>query len=347
MIVIMSTEMGPTNSARSVHSGRPTIKEVARLAGVSPSTVSHAISGRRTISEETKARVFAAIDELGYGADPIASSLRRGKTQLIGLVLRPKDAVKGSLGGTDNFLHLIGAAATAALDKGWGLVHIPNSVDTCDTTLPVDGYIVAHPYANDPILKALRRTRRPVVTIDAVADDIEQGANIKIDYERGFEHLLGKFDPATSDTTALIAGTEDNQWNRAALDCVVAWAGGSERLHSITKLYEGEGTEGARALAKQVLQDGATRIVTAASRFAVGVCQAAASLQLSVPGNVQVASLTDSSLASMHRPGITAVDIRLDRAGAASVGLIVDLLQGHESVIPDAFVPEVHWRDSA
>src|SRR5699024_5298810 len=166
-IVIMSTEMDPKKSGQVVRSRRPTIREVASLAGVSPSTVSHAISGQRTISEDTKERVFAAIDELGYGADPIASSLRRGKTQLIGLVLRPKDAVKGSLGGTENFLHLIGAAATTALDRGWGLVHVPNSVDSCDTALPVDGYIVAHPYANDPILHTLRRTRRPVVTIDA------------------------------------------------------------------------------------------------------------------------------------------------------------------------------------
>src|SRR5699024_12826192 len=103
----MSTELDPDHAGRVTRSRRPTIREVASLAGVSPSTVSHAISGQRTISEDTKERVFAAIDELGYGADPIASSLRRGKTQLIGLVLRPKDAVKGSLGGTENFLHLI------------------------------------------------------------------------------------------------------------------------------------------------------------------------------------------------------------------------------------------------
>lgn len=342
----MSTEMEPKKSGRGARSQRPTIKEVARLAGVSPSTVSHAISRQRTISEETKGRIFAAIDELGYGADPIASSLRKGKTQLIGLVLRPKDAVKGSLGGTDNFLHLIGAAATAALDKRWGLVHIPNSLDTCDTALPVDGYIVAHPYANDPILNTLRRTRRPVVTIDAVAGDIEQGGNIKIDYESGFEQLLSSFNPATAGSTALIAGTEDNQWNRAAVDRVAAWAGGSEALHSVTRLYEGEGSEGAERLAKKIMQDGATRIITAASRFAVGVCQAAGSLKFAVPDDIQVASLTDSSMAATHRPGITAVDIRLDRAGAVSVDLMIDLLQGLGTAMPAPIVPEIRWRES-
>lgn len=343
----MSTELDPDNVSRPTRSQRPTIREVARLAGVSPSTVSHAISGQRTISDDTKERVFAAIDELGYGADPIASSLRRGRTQLVGLVLRPKDAVKGSLGGTENFLHLIGAAATTALDRGWGLVHVPNSVDSCDTALPVDGYIVAHPYANDPILQTLRRTRRPVVTIDALPDDIQQGHNINIDYEQGFDRLLAKFDRTTAGTTALVTGTEDNHWNRAAVERVVAWAGKATALHSVNRLYEGEGASGSQDLARQLIETGATRIITAASRFAVGVCQAAGTLNLTVPGDIQVASLTDSSMAATHRPSITAVDIRLDRAGAIGVELMLQRLQGQTAGTLHPIAPEVRWRESA
>src|SRR5699024_1363542 len=186
-----------------------------------------------------------------------------------------------------------------------------------DTALPVDGYIVAHPYANDPILHTLRRTRRPVVTIDALPDDIQQGQNINIDYEQGFDRLLAKFDRTTAGTTALITGTEDNHWNRAAVQCVVAWAGEPTALHSVHRLYEGEGASGSQDLARQLIETGATRIITAASRFAVGVCQAADALNLTVPGDIQVASLTDSSMAATHRPSITAVDIRLDRAGGA------------------------------
>ena len=49
--------------------------DVARLAGVSPSTVSYAISGRRTISDATKAKVLAAMRELNYTPDAFAQGL--------------------------------------------------------------------------------------------------------------------------------------------------------------------------------------------------------------------------------------------------------------------------------
>ncbi|MGO1545510.1 MAG: LacI family DNA-binding transcriptional regulator [Gulosibacter sp.] len=345
----MSTEQseGQPALASAVGDRRPTIRDVAKRAGVSPSTVSHALSGRRTISESTKQRVFAAVDELGYGADPIASSLRRGRTQLIGLVLRPKDAVRGSLGGTENFLRLIGASAATALDRGWGLVHIPNTIDDCDTTLPVDGYIVAHPYEQDPILAQLRRTRRPVVTIDALDDDREDGWDINIDYVPGTLELLSGIDPKVARTTALITGTERNHWNRAVLEGASQWAGGLDRLFSVTELYEGEGVQGAKSIAESLLVNGVTGILTAASRFAVGAAQAAHELGVDIPGDVQIASFTDSSMAATNRPSITALDIQLDLAGAAGVELMLERLAGLEQPIHARTVtPVIRWRES-
>jgi LacI family transcriptional regulator len=65
-----------------------TRKEVARHAGVSESTVSYVINnGPRPISEGTRRRVLAAIDELGYQPNAIAQSLRRQQTSVIGLVV--------------------------------------------------------------------------------------------------------------------------------------------------------------------------------------------------------------------------------------------------------------------
>ena len=64
-----------------------TISDVAARAGVSPTTVSHALSGRRSVSAATLARVRQAADELGYRPSPVASSLRTKRTHMVGLIV--------------------------------------------------------------------------------------------------------------------------------------------------------------------------------------------------------------------------------------------------------------------
>jgi LacI family transcriptional regulator len=65
----------------------PTISEVAKKAGVSPSTVSHVINKTRFVSAELQGRVQAAMDELGYQPNALAQSLRRGEAKTLGLIL--------------------------------------------------------------------------------------------------------------------------------------------------------------------------------------------------------------------------------------------------------------------
>lgn len=65
----------------------PTITDVARLAGVSTTTVSHIINGTRYVSEELKERVDNAIKQLGYRPNSLARGLRRGESKTIGLIV--------------------------------------------------------------------------------------------------------------------------------------------------------------------------------------------------------------------------------------------------------------------
>lgn len=65
----------------------PGIKDVAKLAGVSISTVSNVMNGNKLVSKELEKRVRDAINELGYTVNPIASGLRSSKTNTIGVVI--------------------------------------------------------------------------------------------------------------------------------------------------------------------------------------------------------------------------------------------------------------------
>src|SRR5437899_8478991 len=63
-----------------------TIKDVAHRAGVSVSTISHALTGKRPVNEKTRQRIFEAIEELGYRPNVQAQALVTGCTQNIGML---------------------------------------------------------------------------------------------------------------------------------------------------------------------------------------------------------------------------------------------------------------------
>ncbi len=63
------------------------MRDVARRAGLSISTVSHAINNTRAVSDESRQRVFQAMEELGYRPNALARSLRRQKTTTLGMIM--------------------------------------------------------------------------------------------------------------------------------------------------------------------------------------------------------------------------------------------------------------------
>ncbi|MPZ71550.1 MAG: LacI family DNA-binding transcriptional regulator, partial [Actinobacteria bacterium] len=67
---------------------RSNIRDVARLAGVSPALASRALNNRDGVASGTRARIWAAAEQLGYRADPHARALRTGATDSVALLVR-------------------------------------------------------------------------------------------------------------------------------------------------------------------------------------------------------------------------------------------------------------------
>src|SRR5690348_13944134 len=106
---------GRVEVARMSRGGSMNIGEVARRSGVSRSTVSYALSGKRAVSEATRRRIQEVIDELGYRPNAAARALKEGRTRTIGLVIPP---ARGRLTfmQLDFVAGIIDAAARADLD---------------------------------------------------------------------------------------------------------------------------------------------------------------------------------------------------------------------------------------
>ena len=101
------------------------IGEVARRAGVSRSTVSYAITGKRPVSEKTRERIFAIMRDGGYRPNAAAQALRSGSTNTLGMVIPPADHSHLTAGQ----LVLVGAAVEAAADRDYDVLMSPGGHD--------------------------------------------------------------------------------------------------------------------------------------------------------------------------------------------------------------------------
>jgi len=91
-----------------------TMRDVARLAGVSITTVSHVVNETRPVAADTRDRVLAAVEQTGYTGDAIARSLVTGGTRTIGLAL--------PLAGNPHAAALTAAVEAAATEAGHTLI---------------------------------------------------------------------------------------------------------------------------------------------------------------------------------------------------------------------------------
>src|SRR5260221_4277733 len=112
---------GRSNSApeKAPSAPRPTIYDVARMARVSPATVSKVLAGVSTVGRENAERVNEAVLELGYRSDPLAANLRRSKRSLVGLIV--PDFVNPFFGA------LVSTIERLAEDSGYRLVAVSTS----------------------------------------------------------------------------------------------------------------------------------------------------------------------------------------------------------------------------
>jgi DNA-binding LacI/PurR family transcriptional regulator len=335
--------------ARDVTRRPVTIRDVADRAGVAISTVSHAFSGRRTISPSTRERVLRAAEELDYDPNPSARSLRTGRCGIVGLVLRPRYAVVGTPDRYETFNRLVGAVATHMLRHRTGLLHVPDPRDPTMASVPMDGCIVAHPYRDDSVLAELVRRGVPVVTIDEDTAHPDFTWTVRLDYLGAVTELLEHLREQGASDVMLITGTEDNAWNRRARESYLAWCAHHDRRPRSDRLSEGRDLASATTVLEAAL-DGAGRpdaLVVSSSEFAALAADIAAERGLAVPDQLMIVALTDTEHTRTATPPITSLDLNHESLAEHAVELMLSRLAGAETPAEALVVnPVAHRRAS-
>jgi DNA-binding LacI/PurR family transcriptional regulator len=315
------------SSARRIN-----IKDVAREAGVSPTTVSHALNARGQVDAQTRLRVEKAALKLGYRPNRHAQRLRTGEAHMIVLLSSMPFAVAGGPSRLGFMMEIAAVAAAAALDRSLALVLAPpmESGKVPLELLEVDGALVIEPSSGDANLEYLKRRGLPVVTIGKPYGVREAVPHVDIHSRETTRLLLDHLQGQGARKVAMILGSaQRNSYvqARAAYGEFVAERGQPLLLASADEAQgETAGQEAASALLAEHPDIDAFCVPVDA--FAVGAVRAIRASGRRIPEQVMVATRYDGVRARTCDPPLTAVDLHLDEVAHQAIDLLFDHLRG-------------------
>ncbi|GAC1389565.1 MAG: substrate-binding domain-containing protein [Variovorax sp.] len=311
---------------------RVNITDVAREAGVSPTTVSHALNGRGQVDARTRERVEKAALTLGYRPNRHAQRLRTGEAHMIVLLSSMPFAVAGGPSRLGFLMEIAAVAAAAALTRSLALVLAP-PVETGQMPLElldVDGALVVEPSARDPNVEYLKRRGLPVVAIGKPSSARDTIPYVDIHSAQTTGLLLDHLYAQGARKVAMVLGSaQRNSYVEAeATYRTTVAVRGQSCLLSVVDETRGEdgGYEAARAL--MVAHPDIDAFCIPVDAFAVGAVRALAQSGHRVPQDVMIATRYDGVRARMCDPPLTAVNLHLDEIARQAIDLLFDHLHG-------------------
>lgn len=321
------------------------IKDIAKTAGVSHSTVSRALSDSPLVSVETKARIQRLAREMGYSPDAQARSLVMGRTQTIGVVVTTI---------TDPFIaEIVQAIESTAHDRGYCVILASSNAEPEREIAAVemlhskrvDGVVVTSSRVGVLYQDHLDRLGVPVVLINSHSEQrgpytfsinvdnqhggclatkhlIEQGHR-RIAYVTGpADYVLPSDYQIGSDDLARLAGyREALRWAKIGFDPALVVRG------------TGRTGGGERALPALRALDGPPSAVFCYNDMtAIGLLRAAREMGLAVPHDLAVVGFDDILLASYVCPPLTTVAQPKKRMGQQAFQMALALMTAQDPV---------------
>ncbi|MHA7116826.1 LacI family DNA-binding transcriptional regulator [Pseudomonas promysalinigenes] len=326
-----------------------TIKDVAALAGISYTTVSHVLNKTRPVSEQVRLKVEAAISELDYVPSAVARSLKARSTATIGLL------VPSSV--NPYFAELARGIEDACERNGYCVI-LCNSDDNPQKQRNylrvllekrIDGLVVASVGEDADLLQSLAGVRTPMVIVDRELEGLDADM-VRIDHELGAylatSHLLelGHRDiayiggPAQTGVTQLrLSGF------RRAMAQAQAPVEAGRVLHCDFT------SPGGHAAATQLLDgERPTAIFAGNDMIGVGVLRAAAERNINVPGELSVIGFDDIELSRYVYPPLTTVGQSIRELGESAAALLLSriITQGRDAPCQRIVAPRIVLRES-
>jgi len=310
-----------------------TIKDIAKIAGVSYATVSRALSNSPGISEETRARVLAICREEGYRPNILARSLISNKTNVLGLILPDIS--------NPFYAEVAFHIETYARSLGYNVM-LCNSLSKPEETAAlfeflvghqVDGMILVSPHDDErtQVAKQLHLVPTVIIGDSELADSaaICEASSIRLDNfaggQLGTEYLLSLghqdifyigFRPGSMTHTRRVGGY------KAAMK-----AAGLKR-HVLDNHANVSSAEAGYRLGLELFQSKqhCTAVFAATDAMALGVMTAADECNISIPDELSLLGFDNISYSGLSRIMLTTIDQRKPRLAAGAIDLLADAI---------------------
>lgn len=323
----MDEDRGPAAAARRK---APTIKDIAAAAGVSKSAVSRALLGQGDVSAETRDRVEAAANRLGYVANAMAAGLR-SRTRTIGVVLRDINRpFYGALFSAMQTRSEQRAYRLVAMTSG-GELDVESAIGAVRSllSLQVDGLVIASAQLDSkqitpfiervPMVVAGRmESTSPVPGV--YCDDVDGGARLADSLlDLGHRLIAVALVPASYSLSQNIRGTSMiEQINRR---------GGRALAIDV------ESDRHIKNVIEQVLDDGQiTALMCPTDAAMMEVLEELRTRGLRVPEDISVTGYDGIGFLASSYLGLTTFRQPVEEIGAVAVDLIIDAIEGNESL---------------
>ena len=327
-----------------------TIKDLAKAAGVSVTTVSRALNGYSDVNEKTRQKIKKLAQELGYRPNALAQSLVLKKTRTIGVIMshirksEAKDSfafevlcgINDRVSELNYEILLFSTNPNKQLNKSY--------IDLCRER-NVDGVILQGLGLSDPYMKeVVSQTNFPSVLIDIplsgervghVTSDNVSGSREAVRHlvELGHRHII------------MINGYDEASVSRERLNGYILALQEAGIPYDPSYVYDGNfDEEGGGQCMLRALEEHpqATAVFCASDLMAIGAIEALKRIGKSVPGDVSVVGFDDIPISSYFTPKLTTVRQDKYSLGYQAAQMIVDMLEGmqvkHKVVLSTSLV---------
>lgn len=301
-----------------------TIKDVAALAGISYTTVSHVLNKTRPVSDAVRVKVEAAIVQLDYVPSAVARSLKAQATATIGLLIP---------NGINPYFAELARGIEDHCERNGFCVILCNSDDNPEKQRSylrvllekrVDGLIVSSVDGDAGMAGGLAAVRTPLVIVDRELEGVEADL-VHIDHEQGAWLATRHLIDLGHRHIACIAGPRDTAVTRLRLDGyrrALRQAGLQARddwaLHS-----EFTSPAGYEAAARLLQGERPTAIFAGNDMIGIGVLRAAAERGIRVPQALSVIGFDDIQLSRYVYPALTTVGQSIMQLGETAAAMLL------------------------
>ncbi len=324
-----------------------TIRDVAALAGVSPSTVSRTCKDHPSISKETKEKVRCAMAQLGYEANMPAASSSGQSPQVIGIILPPssRDAYENSfyleaIRGVSQFCN--GRKYVSTVVTGQDEDEVLGAIQTVVKDERVGGFIILYSKQDDPIIDYLYNEGLLYVLIGKAKQFVNQ--TIYIDNDN---LLAGK------EATEYLYSLGHRKIAYVGSECIMLFS--AERRAGYQQALAERGlplnpdycieveqlsldsNEAFQALLSR--KDRPTAVVASDDILAVSLERICAQMGLSIPEDLSIVSFNNSLLSRITSPQLTSVDVNSHQLGIEAASQLINHIENPNLLATKIIVP--------